>query len=131
MSRKVLVIDDALSVRRWLSTVLVGAGFRVVHAVDGIDGAKQIRDHNDLSIVVCDVNLPRLSGLEMIESMQQEIAEKGLTVVVLTSETRPELINRGKRAGVKGWFIKPLKDRLLVAALTKLSSPELAKRQAP
>ncbi|HEY8944541.1 MAG TPA: response regulator [Polyangiaceae bacterium] len=121
MSRKVLVIDDAEPVRQWLSKLLSEAGFQVVQAIDGIEGAKQIRAHADLAVVLCDINLPRLNGLDMLESIQQEIAEKDLKVVVLTSDAGPDSILRGKRAGVKGWFIKPLKGELLVAALQKLS----------
>jgi two-component system, chemotaxis family, chemotaxis protein CheY len=117
---KVLVIDDSASVRQTVSKALSRAGFQVIQALDGIEGAKQIRAHDDLAVVVCEINVPRMHGLDMLESVQQEIAEKGLVVAVLTSETNPEVILRGKRAGVKGWFFKPFREGLLVAAVNKL-----------
>jgi two-component system chemotaxis response regulator CheY len=117
---KVLVIDESSDVRQRVAKALGKAGFQVIQAADGIEGAKQIRSQDDLAVVICEVNVPRLQGLDMLESVQQEIAEKGLIVAVLTSESDPEVISRGTRAGVKSWFIKPFRERLLVAAVQKL-----------
>jgi two-component system chemotaxis response regulator CheY len=117
---KVLVIDDSASVRQTVSKALSRAGFQVIQAADGIEGAKQIRAQEDLAVVVCEINVPRLHGLDMLESVQQELAEKGVIVAVLTSETNPDVILRGRRAGVKSWFIKPFREGLLVAAVNKL-----------
>jgi two-component system chemotaxis response regulator CheY len=71
MTRKVLVIDDSAMVRRQVSTVLSQAGFEMLEAVDGIDGAEQIRANADLALVLCDINMPRLNGLDMLESLHR------------------------------------------------------------
>jgi CheY-like chemotaxis protein len=67
MPKKVLIIDDSSSVRRQLSAALGSAGFVVLEAADGVDGAEQIRAVTDLALVICDVNMPRMCGLDMLE----------------------------------------------------------------
>lgn len=121
MARKVLIIDDSASVRRQVSTVLTQAGFEMLEAVDGVDGAAQIRSNEDLALVLCDINMPKLNGLDMLESLTEEIARKALPVVMLTTEGEPAAMARAKKAGVKGWIVKPFKEPLLVGAVKKLT----------
>jgi two-component system chemotaxis response regulator CheY len=121
MTRKVLVIDDSAMVRRQVSTVLSQAGFEMLEAVDGIDGAEQIRANADLALVLCDINMPRLNGLDMLESLTEEIAAKSLPVVMLTTEGEPSAMARAKKAGVKGWIVKPFKEPMLIGAVKKLT----------
>jgi two-component system chemotaxis response regulator CheY len=121
MPKKVLIIDDSSSVRRQLSVALGNAGFVVLEAADGVDGADQIRAETDLALVICDVNMPRLSGLDMLERLQDEIARRQLPVVMLTTEGQPEAMTRAKKWGAKGWIVKPFKEQLLLGAVQKLT----------
>ncbi|HEY8942944.1 MAG TPA: response regulator, partial [Polyangiaceae bacterium] len=93
----------------------------VLEAADGIDGADCIRGRSDLSLVLCDVNMPRLNGLEMLESVGEEISAKSLPVVMLTTEGEPQAILRAKKAGARAWIVKPFKEHLLVSAVKKLT----------
>ena len=121
MAKKILVIDDSASVRRQVSGVLCSAGFLVLEATDGLDGAERIRGDADLALVICDVNMPRMNGLDMLESLKQEIAERRLSVVMLTTEGQPEAMARAKKSGAKGWIVKPFKEHLLLGAVQKLT----------
>jgi two-component system chemotaxis response regulator CheY len=121
MTRKVLIIDDSASVRRQVVTILSQAGFEMLEAVDGLDGAEQIRATTDLALVICDINMPKLNGLDMLESLTDELAAKSLPVVMLTTEGEPAAMARAKKAGVKGWIVKPFKEPLLIGAVKKLT----------
>jgi two-component system chemotaxis response regulator CheY len=121
MRKKVLIIDDSVSVRRQVSGVLAQAGFEVLEATDGLNGADQIRAQADLALVICDVNMPKLNGLDMLESLKDEIAVRALPVVMLTTEGQPDAMARAKRSGAKGWIVKPFKEHLLVGAVKKLT----------
>jgi two-component system, chemotaxis family, chemotaxis protein CheY len=121
MRKKVLIIDDSVSVRRQVSGVLAQAGFEVLEATDGLNGADQIRAQADLALVICDVNMPKLNGLDMLESLKDEIAGRALPVVMLTTEGQPDAMARAKRSGAKGWIVKPFKEHLLVGAVKKLT----------
>lgn len=124
-AKKILIVDDSSSIRQQVSAVLVGAGFSMVEAADGVEGAECIHSHPELSLVICDVNMPRLGGLAMLDSVKDELARRSLPVVMLTTEADADAIAHAKRAGAKGWLVKPFKDQLLVAVAKKLtlSSP--------
>jgi len=121
LAKVVLIIDDSASVRRQVASVLGPAGYELLEAVDGIDGAERIRSREDLALVICDVNMPRMNGLDMLEGLKTEIARRALPVVMLTTEGQPEAMARAKLAGAKGWFVKPFKERLLLGAVQKLT----------
>ena len=118
--KKILVVDDSPSVRQQVSLALQQAGFKVVEAVDGADGAGKIETERDLSAVICDINMPRMNGLEMLEKVKSDPKNAALPIVMLTSEGQPALIERAKKSGAKGWIVKPFKAELLIAALNKL-----------
>ena len=120
MGKKILVIDDSATVRQQVRAALEQVGFEVEEAVDGQDGVDKIGTGESYSAAICDVNMPRMTGLELLET----IAGKGckLPVIMLTTEGQPTLIQRAKEAGAKGWIVKPFKANLLVSAIQKLTA---------
>jgi two-component system chemotaxis response regulator CheY len=121
MSAKVLVIDDSMMVRQQVGRALAAAGFAVIEAVDGVDGLQKLSASPDTRLVVCDVNMPRMNGIEFLESLRKSDSS-GVPVVMLTTEGQPELVQRAKALGAKGWIVKPFKPDLLVAAAKKLTA---------
>ena len=123
MSKKrILVVDDSTSVRQQVAGALIGAGFEVVEAVDGVDGANILAHSQDFAVVICDVNMPRMNGLEMVETVRATGRHPNLPILMLTTEGQPALIQRAKQAGAKGWIIKPFKPDLLIATVRKLAA---------
>lgn len=121
MSKKVLVVDDSATVRHQVGSALTQAGFTVIEAVDGVDGAARIEATSDLALVICDVNMPRMNGLEMLEAVRSKPCAASMPIIMLTTEGDPSLVARAKQAGAKGWIVKPFKPELLVAAAKKLA----------
>ena len=121
-AKKILIVDDSSSIRQQVSSVLAGAGFDMLEAADGLEGAERIQACHDLSLVICDVNMPRLGGLAMLDSVKDELARRSLPVVMLTTEADAAAIAHAKRAGAKGWLVKPCKDQLLLAVAMKLTT---------
>jgi two-component system chemotaxis response regulator CheY len=119
MTRRVLIVDDSATIRQQVRSALTQAGFDVVEAVDGEDGLNKIRIDPSISAVICDINMPKKNGLELIEELKGSGPQ--LPIVMLTTEGQPELVQRAKAAGAKGWIVKPFKPNLLVAALQKLT----------
>lgn len=99
MRRTVMVVDDSQTVRQTVSVVLSSAGFDVIEGVDGIDAMEKLRQRPDVALIFCDVNMPRMSGLEMLDSIRQDPAISGTPVVMLTSEGQASLVARAKDAG--------------------------------
>jgi len=118
--KKVLVVDDSPTIRQQIGRALGDAGFDVIEATDGVDGIDKIDSDKGIGIVILDINMPRMNGLEMLEKVKQQDANESLPVIMLTSEGQKSLIERAKRAGAKGWIVKPFKTELLVGAVRKL-----------
>jgi two-component system chemotaxis response regulator CheY len=122
MGKKIIVIDDSQTIREQVATTLRKAGFEIVEAVDGVDGAEVIARTPDAALAICDVNMPRKNGLELLEDLKESGRTSALPVLMLTTEGQPLLIERARKAGAKGWLVKPFKADLLLAAVKKLTS---------
>jgi two-component system chemotaxis response regulator CheY len=118
--KKVLVVDDSASVRQQVGLALKQVGYEVIDGVDGVDGAEKVRKDASIGMVICDINMPRLNGLDMLEQVKSDAKFAKLPIVMLTSEDSPALVERAKKAGAKGWIIKPFRADLLVATVKKL-----------
>jgi two-component system, chemotaxis family, chemotaxis protein CheY len=119
MTARVMVIDDSMLVRRQVSTALTAPGYLVTEAVDGFDALEKLSGLADMKLIVCDVNMPRMNGIELLERL---VAQGSLVpVVMLTTEGQPELIQRARSLGAKGWIVKPFKPEFLVATAAKLA----------
>jgi len=125
MSQKIIVIDDSDTVREQLSIVLTGAGYEIIEAEDGLQGANAIRDNPSAALAICDVNMPKLSGLDMLELLKGQ-GNSGMPVLMLTTEGRPDLIERARAFGAKGWMVKPFKPTMLLVTVKKLARPVAA-----
>jgi two-component system, chemotaxis family, chemotaxis protein CheY len=121
MAKKILVVDDSRTVRQQLGGLLTEAGYEVVEASDGIEGVETISAMPDLSLVICDVNMPKMNGVEMLVLVKQDPRNAKLQVLMLTTEGQPALITRAKEAGARGWIVKPFKQELLLATVRKLA----------
>lgn len=122
MSKKILIVDDSVTLRRQVRTTLTRAGFEVVEAADGLEGKARIDADPELAVVICDVNMPRMNGIDMVEQVKSDPAHAELPIVMLTTEAKPELMQRAKRRGARAWIMKPFEPRLLTAAVHKLSA---------
>lgn len=119
MSKKILIVDDSATVRQQVRAALEQVGFIVIEAVDGQDAVQKIS--GGFNGIVCDVNMPRMNGVEFVEVVKKLPEHASLPILMLTTEGSPELIRRAKAAGAKGWIVKPFKPDQLVAAMQKLT----------
>ena len=124
--KKVLVVDDSPTVRQQVGMALRQAGFDVLEACDGAEGASKVETDQTIGMVILDINMPRMNGLEMLEKVKQGGSHANLHVIMLTSEGQQTLIERAKKAGAKGWIVKPFKPALLASAVTRITAPPKA-----
>lgn len=121
MSKKILVIDDSRTARQQVAAALVDGNYQIVEAIDGQEGLTQLAAHPDAALVICDVNMPVLSGLDFLEKLRQQQPQYTVPIVMLTTEAELELVARAKAAGARGWIVKPFKPHMLLAAVRKLT----------
>ena len=121
MAATVLVVDDSATIRRQVGAALAAAGFTVAEACDGAEGKARVAA-GGVGCVICDVNMPNKSGIEMLEELKADAGVRLPPVIMLTTEAAPHLVQRAKAAGASGWIVKPFKAELLVAAVRKLTA---------
>jgi two-component system, chemotaxis family, chemotaxis protein CheY len=119
MAIKILIADDSMLVRRQVTTALTSAGYTVVEAVDGEDAYGKMTP--DLALIVCDLNMPKMNGMELLERLHTDTKLSAVPFVMLTTEARPGMFERAKALGAKAWLTKPFKADLLLAAIHKLT----------
>lgn len=120
---KIIIVDDSATMRSQVRLALGPGNFELVDAVDGQDGLDKVTADPDINVMILDVNMPRMNGIELAEALAKNgrIAQ-GLSIVMLTTEGHADLIQRAKAAGAKGWIVKPFKPDLLLAAIQKMAA---------
>jgi two-component system chemotaxis response regulator CheY len=119
--KKVLVVDDSETIRLEVGRTLGQAGFTVIEARDGAEGLAMATRNPDVALLVLDVNMPVMNGLDLLDRLGEKAETKAIPVLLLTTEAEEALIERAKKAGAKGWLIKPVKPEILLMATKKLA----------
>jgi len=119
MTARILTVDDSASVRMTTKIALTNAGYSVTEAVDGAEGLSKAKS-DSFDLVVTDLNMPNMNGLEMIEELRKSPAHTGLPIIFLTTESDGGLKTRAKAAGATGWMTKPFDPEQLVKIVRKV-----------
>ncbi|EBA14685.1 response regulator receiver domain protein (CheY-like) [Roseobacter sp. SK209-2-6] len=120
MKTKVLAIDDSRTIRNLLAATLEEAGFEYVSAVDGREGVDMYEDVAP-DVVITDINMPNLDGFGVIEELRGDGINSKVPILVLTTESAPEMKARARDAGATGWITKPFDDASLIFALKRVT----------
>ena len=119
---KILIVDDSSTVRDEVSSFLKKNGFDVISANDGKDGLNKLKADSAIKLILSDVNMPNMDGLTMVEKIRNELGNKTVNVIMLTTESSPSMKARGKSAGVMGWIVKPFKGESVIDTFRKLTA---------
>ncbi|NPV00723.1 MAG: response regulator [Brevinematales bacterium] len=120
MGAAVLIVDDAVSVRWIVGKVFQQRNFIVYEAVNGIEGLKILNSH-PIDLVIVDLNMPEMNGLEFITKVKENLDYADLPIVVLTGESNAQLLNIAKEHGAAGWIIKPFNPEKFVDSIEELA----------
>ena len=119
MAKKILIVDDSVSIRKSVSFVLSNEGFEVIEAEDGIDGLKKAEE-NQCSLVITDINMPNMDGIQLIQELRKTEGYKFTAIIALTTENQESKMQEGKSAGATGWIVKPFSADKLLAVVKKI-----------
>lgn len=103
---KVLVVEDSFTVRQLQRSILEAAGYRVSTARDGRDALKRLADEGDVALVVTDVEMPEMDGLELVEALRADPRTQALPVIVVTTRGSDDDRRRGIEAGADAYMTK-------------------------
>ena len=121
--KKILVVDDSITVREVERKMLVNKGYEVKTAVDGLDGWNTLRGE-DFDLVVSDVDMPRMDGIEFVTNIRQDSRYESIPVIIVSYKDREEDRNRGLEAGADYYLTKgSFQDETLVRTVEELIGP--------
>jgi chemotaxis protein histidine kinase CheA/ActR/RegA family two-component response regulator len=121
----VLIVDDSITVRELLSLTFKRAGYRVEQARDGQEAWDKLRAGLPCDIVFCDIEMPRMDGLEFLSRIQKDTALSKVPVAMLTSRGSDRHRQIAAQLGASGYFIKPYLEEALLDAAKRMIKGEV------
>jgi two-component system chemotaxis response regulator CheY len=122
MAKKILLVDDSASVRQVVGIALRREGYETVEAANGKEGLAML-DQGKLNLIISDVNMPIMNGIEFVKAVKQHPTCKFTPIVMLTTEGQDDMKQAGKAAGAKAWIVKPFNPPQLLDVVAKLILP--------
>ncbi len=121
----VLIIDDSVTVRELLSMTFKKAGYRVEQARDGQEAWDKLKEGLDCDLAFCDIEMPRMNGLELLSQLQKDEQLSALPIAMLTSRGAQKMRNIAAKRGAKGYFVKPYVEDVLLDAAKRMLEGEI------
>jgi two-component system chemotaxis response regulator CheY len=118
--KKILTVDDSVTILAMLNATLSAAGYETIRAEDGLEGLDAL-ELTAPDLIVTDINMPRLDGFGFIERVRRDEKYRAIPILVLTTESDTEKKERARKAGATGWIVKPFDPAKLVAAIQRVS----------
>jgi chemosensory pili system protein ChpA (sensor histidine kinase/response regulator) len=121
--RVVVVADDSISVRKFVGRMLEKNGYRVKLAADGMEAAELVAQHG-CHLVITDLEMPRMTGYELMVQLRQSPSTRRIPVMVVTSRAGAKHRDRALKEGAAAFLTKPVQEDQLIAAVEQLMGAE-------
>jgi chemosensory pili system protein ChpA (sensor histidine kinase/response regulator) len=128
--RVVVVADDSISVRKFVGRMLEKSGYRVILASDGLEAAELIAQHG-CHLVITDLEMPRMTGYELMVQLRQSPTTRRIPVMVVTSRAGAKHRDRAMKEGAAAFLTKPVQEDQLIAAVEQLMGTEMTRPVVP
>ena len=128
--RVIVVADDSISVRKFVGRMLEKNGYRVKLAADGLEAAELVAQFG-CHLVITDLEMPRMTGYELMVQLRQTPATRRIPVLVVTSRAGAKHRDRAMKEGAAAFLTKPVQEDQLIAAIEQLMGQEAARPVVP
>jgi len=118
--RRVLIVDDSLSVRKYLSAFLTTRNLKVYSASNGGEALKMLEE-NEVDLIITDLEMPIMHGYELVSRIRASSKWKGIPIIVLTSRSTGKHKEKALELGADDYIIKPFDEAGLMESLKKFS----------
>jgi len=118
--RRIMLVDDSLSVRKFVGGMLERAGFHVTTARDGAEALQQLTEVT-VDVLITDLEMPRLNGYELIRGLSRQPTTRDLPVVILTTRAGAKHVNLARELGVEHYVAKPVDEASFVQLIEVLA----------
>ena len=121
----VLIIDDSITVRSLLEMTFSKAGYRVEQARDGQEAWEKLRSGLPCDIIFCDIEMPRMNGMELLKKLQEDENLRDIPISMLTSRGADRHRQMAAQLGASGYFTKPYLEEVLLEAAQQMINGEV------
>jgi chemosensory pili system protein ChpA (sensor histidine kinase/response regulator) len=128
--RVIVVADDSISVRKFVGRMLEKNGYRVKLAADGLEAAELVAQHG-CHLVITDLEMPRMTGYELMVQLRQSPSTRRIPVMVVTSRAGAKHRDRAIKEGAVSFLTKPVQEDQLIAAVEQLIGTEATRHPIP
>jgi chemosensory pili system protein ChpA (sensor histidine kinase/response regulator) len=128
--RVIVVADDSISVRKFVGRMLEKNGYRVKLAADGLEAAELVAQHG-CHLVITDLEMPRMTGYELMVQLRQSPSTRRIPVMVVTSRAGAKHRDRAIKEGATAFLTKPVQEDQLLAAVEQLIGTEATRPAVP
>jgi two-component system, chemotaxis family, chemotaxis protein CheY len=122
--RKVLVVDDSKLMHKMYEVML--RQYPLVYALDGRQALDRLREHPDTDLVLLDINMPNMNGLEFLAALRSDGTQADLPVIIISTEGRDEDTARGLEAGATAYIRKPFQTEEILDVIARLQTRDSA-----
>jgi chemosensory pili system protein ChpA (sensor histidine kinase/response regulator) len=128
--RVIVIADDSISVRKFVGRMLEKNGYRVKLAADGLEAAELVTQHG-CHLVITDLEMPRMTGYELMVQLRQTPSTRRIPVMVVTSRAGAKHRDRAMKEGAAAFLTKPVQEDQLISAVEQLMGMEVARPVVP
>ena len=118
--RKVLVVDDSKLMHKMYEVML--RQYALVYALDGRQALDRLHEHPDVDLVLLDINMPNMNGLEFLAELRADGTRADLPVIIISTEGRDEDTIRGMEAGATAYIKKPFHSEEILDVIARLQT---------
>ncbi len=123
MLKKVLVVDDSALIHQMYKMVLMRYRCQIVNALNGQEGLNKLEQNPDVSMMLVDINMPLMNGLEFIQKVKALGKYDNIPIVIVSTEGKEEDTQRGIALGARGYVKKPFQPSDLHSLIAKIFGP--------
>lgn len=120
MAKTILIVDDSATMVMSVKSTLEMNGFKVESACDGEAALVKIKAGLKPDLIITDINMPRMGGLELIKNVKALPGFRFTPILTLTTESRSEKRDEGKKLGATGWLVKPVAGPDLIKVIKQV-----------
>jgi CheY-like chemotaxis protein len=120
MLKKVMVVDDSALMHQMYKMALTRYNCTLVSAKNGQEGLDQLARHPDIDLILLDINMPVMGGLEFLQKVKALGTHAAVPIVLQSTEGKEEDTKRGMEMGASGYLTKPIRTAALHAMIDKL-----------
>ena len=125
MLKKVLVVDDSALIHQMYKMVLMRYKCQIVDALNGQDGLDKLAKNPDTDLILLDINMPVMNGLDFIKKVKELVSFNHIPIVLVSTEGKEEDTMRGLALGAKGYVKKPFQPSDLHQLIEKFYPAEV------